>query len=235
MQERKNKSIIFKIKREELEKIVVNSKSFSDIIRHIGLQIGSCNFRMLKTRLDIDKIDYSHIPTGINSNKNREFPTRATPLEEIMIEHSTYQTKHLKNRLLKEKILKNECSICGLNSLWENKKLVMILDHINGIRDDHRIDNLRLLCPNCNSQQITFCGKNKKKRYKYCIECGEEKSTKDGQYCLKCSSIKNGYNRRKIKNRPSIEQLQKEISESNYCAVGKKYGVTDRAIRKWLK
>lgn len=51
------------------------------------------------------------------------------------------------------------CSICGNTGEWNSKKLVLQLDHINGIHNDNRIENLRLLCPNCHSQTDTFCGK----------------------------------------------------------------------------
>ena len=83
-----------------------------------------------------------------------------TPLEKVMIENSTYYRGHLKRRLLENRTLKNKCDICGLENIWNNKKIIMVLDHKNGIRNDHRLENLRMLCPNCNSQTDTFCGKN---------------------------------------------------------------------------
>ena len=63
---------------------------------------------------------------------------------------------------MKSGILKNKCSICGLDGKWNDKKLIMVLDHINGINNDNRKENLRMLCPNCNSQQPTFAGRNKR-------------------------------------------------------------------------
>jgi len=83
-------------------------------------------------------------------------------LGEILVLASTYQTtSHLKARLIKEGVLENRCAICDQPALWRGLPLVLILDHMNGDRSDHRIENLRLLCPNCNSQQPTFAGKNK--------------------------------------------------------------------------
>lgn len=53
------------------------------------------------------------------------------------------------------------CSICKLDAKWNNKPLTLILDHINGITNDWSIANLRLVCPNCDSQLLTFKSKNK--------------------------------------------------------------------------
>jgi len=69
----------------------------------------------------------------------------------------------------------------------------------------------------------------KRKNKKYYCSCGKEKYYKSKK-CIKCQQI----SRRKVK-RPPYEQLIKEIKETNHCAVGRKYGVSDTAIRKWIK
>lgn len=65
----------------------------------------------------------------------------------------------VRRRLLEEGILRDECYECGITR-WFGTKLTLHLDHINGINDDNRIENLRMLCPNCHSQTETFSGKN---------------------------------------------------------------------------
>lgn len=75
--------------------------------------------------------------------------------------HPTFQTAKLKIKLLKEGLKKNVCEECGQTELWNGKHLVMHLDHINGKSDDHRLENLKMLCPNCHSQTETYAGKNK--------------------------------------------------------------------------
>lgn len=83
------------------------------------------------------------------------------PISEILEgKHPYYQTFKLNKRLIKENIIKNECNICKID-LWNNRPISLHLDHINGDSTDHRIDNLRFLCPNCHSQTDTYCGKNK--------------------------------------------------------------------------
>lgn len=72
-----------------------------------------------------------------------------------------YQSFKLKNRLINEGIKKNVCETCGC-SVWQGKPINMELHHIDGNRQNHRLDNLRLLCPNCHSQTDTFRAKNKK-------------------------------------------------------------------------
>ena len=174
-----------------------------------------------------------HITLGCFSNQGKKFSSKSIPLEEVMVENSTYSRGHLKKRLLKEGLIENKCEICGLDEIWNNIKLVMVLDHKNGIRDDHRRENLRMLCPNCNSQQKTFAGKCNKISKPKCKKCETlvSKKSKTG-LCPKCYNI---FYNRKVKNRPSKEQLLKEIEETNYCAVGRKYGVNGNSIRKWLK
>jgi hypothetical protein len=83
------------------------------------------------------------------------------PLNDILQgKHPDYQTFKLKNRLLKEKIKENKCEICNINS-WNNKLLIMQLDHIDGNSHNHKLENLRMICPNCHAQTETWCGKNK--------------------------------------------------------------------------
>jgi 5-methylcytosine-specific restriction endonuclease McrA len=75
------------------------------------------------------------------------------------------------------------CSVCDLTS-WQNRPISLHLDHINGISDDNRLENLRFLCPNCHQQTDTWGSKNKKSKvlipdFKELIKLVEETSTKE--------------------------------------------------------
>ena len=86
---------------------------------------------------------------------------RKWPLERILAESKSRVS--IKRRLLEAGLLRNECDECGLTS-WRGKRLSIQLDHRNGVRDDHRVENLRMLCPNCHSQTPSFAARNKEKK-----------------------------------------------------------------------
>ena len=87
------------------------------------------------------------------------------PVEEILEgKHPQTQTYKLKHKMLKSGLIENKCGVCGIKDTWQNKPIQIHLDHINGIRNDHRLENLRMLCPNCHSQTSTYCGNNKGKQ-----------------------------------------------------------------------
>jgi 5-methylcytosine-specific restriction endonuclease McrA len=83
------------------------------------------------------------------------------PTNEILEgKHPYYQTLKLKKRLIKEGIKENKCEICEITE-WNGKEISMQLDHIDGDSHNHKLENLRMTCPNCHSQTETYCGKNK--------------------------------------------------------------------------
>lgn len=92
-----------------------------------------------------------------------EFKSRKKGMPiEILLSSARRQRSHVKQRLLNAGLLTNRCERCGLTQ-WCGVPLNMHLDHVNGVRNDHRLENLRMLCPNCHSQTPTYGGKNARK------------------------------------------------------------------------
>lgn len=85
---------------------------------------------------------------------------RIPQLEAVMVKGSNYGRKNLKKRIIKLELIPYLCAVCGSKPEWNGRPLSLRLDHINGVKDDHRIENLRFVCPNCDSQLPTFCSRN---------------------------------------------------------------------------
>ena len=228
------------IPKQELEEIVKNATCFTEILPLIGLSNKGHNNTTLKKRLDFEGINYEHILDKRNYHKKYK---SSIPLSDILVENSSYNRTHLKKRLIDTHLLENKCSICEMVPFWEGKSLVLILDHINGISNDNRLENLRLVCPNCNSQLDTHAGRNlkilkrirkkQKKKYskelKICPICGKD------HYNKICSS-RDCYRKYSSKcERPTKEELTNLLESKSIRAIGIMFGVSDNSVRKWLK
>ena len=76
--------------------------------------------------------------------------------EDVFVENSTYARHHIKRRIIQKNLIKHECDMCKNPGIWNNKPLPLILDHINGVNNDNRLENLRFLCSNCDSLLPTY-------------------------------------------------------------------------------
>jgi len=150
-------------KDENLIKTTVQrSYCYRDVLRNLGLKSKGGNNRTLKKWIEKYKIDISHFDPYHNIIEDLR-NTNTISLDEILEgKHPEYNRHRLKLRLLSAGIKTNNCEECGQSGTWNDKELNMQLDHINGINDDNRLKNLRMLCPNCHTQTENFAGKSNK-------------------------------------------------------------------------
>lgn len=153
-----SRSKVYQVSDEEFKIIVANSNSYSDCLRALGLTTkGGSSSDILKKRIAELECSVKHF-----GGKNTQSPNAKYTLDEILIENSTYANiSRLKSRLINEGKMSYECAFCGNKGEWLGHKITLQLDHINGKNNDHRIENLRFLCPNCHSITPTYAGKNK--------------------------------------------------------------------------
>jgi hypothetical protein len=194
---------------------------------------------------EVWKIPTNHFDFG--ASVRRAAASKAIPLEEVMVRGSSYARANLKRRLFEEGFKERCCEMCGQDECWHGRWMSLILDHINGIPDDNRLENLRIVCPNCAATLDTHCGrKNRLERPKRpCRRCGKEFAAKypSHRYCSHACGCRWDRSRlrgipkpadRKV-TRPPYEKLLAEIDATSYLAVGRKYGVSDNAVRKWVR
>lgn len=220
-------ALIDKYSKEELQQIATISTSFSNFCHNLGYNSNATKTReTIKKRLEENEIDISHF-SSISNGIER------TP-ENTFIENSTAAQSSLRKLYLKGEYTEYVCSICGQEPLWQGKPLTLILDHINGINNDNRLENLHWVCPNCNQQLATTGSKNPQrkliaKKY-YCVDCGKEISKKSNR-CISCF----GKSRTVPEEEMQItrEELKSLIRSKPFTQIAQQFGVSDNAIRKW--
>ena len=292
------------VNKEELIEIVINSFSYANVCRNIGLSPVGGNINTIKKYIKLYDINIDHF-TGQcwNTGDKYKFNGKIIPLDEILKgEHPDYKSGSLRIRLITNGIKENKCEMCGIVK-WNNAKISLHLHHIDGDNTNHKLENLKILCPNCHSQTDTFGSKNgqreniynkidlltaifesknyteiKKKLnlskngdnnfiknilFEYNVKFVEKEKIQNiileeirldrilkmtGNYnknycgcgkeikrlskkCPTCDKIR----QRKVKDRPSKEDLLLMIKESSLESVGRKFNVTGNAVKKWLK
>lgn len=148
---------------EQLKDAVATSKSRRQVLFKLRLREAGGNYDQLKKYLSEYQLDASHF-TGMAWNKGlKGIGKPLIPLSKILIKNSYFQSYKLKLRLIATGLKSNFCEHCGWAERTIDGYIPLELDHINGDRHDNRIENLRILCPNCHSLTPTYRGRGKRK------------------------------------------------------------------------
>lgn len=240
----KNSSVIYQLSDSEFISLFKSCHSYSEVLRSLGLcTSGSASRTVLFARMEILSLTHDDL------SKEKPPRTAYNALSDIDIfkENSHISGHALKDHYLKLRTDPYQCDVCGISE-WNGKHIVLHLDHINGIKTDNRFHNLRLLCPNCDSQMPTYRGKNIKVKGKYskyiqsskhiqsskriCPICNKNVSAA-ATYCRKCSNKINAIKiRRFVIDRDTLKML---IRTTPFTTIAENYGVSDNAIRKRCK
>ena len=211
----KNKQTIWSF--EELSKAVSISRNKSEILKNLGVTPKPNTYMHLKKDCQIYGIDISNLVYYPG-----KFTDSLKSLEEVFVENSKTSRICVKSKIIKHNLIEYKCVIWKNSGLWKEEKLILHLDHINGINNDNRLENLRFLCPNCHSQTNTFSSHKKTNNCESCNNLIGINSKK----CKKCAKHKKEKDMKYNK-----EILIQQIKQYGFVGTGKIYNVSDNAIR----
>jgi hypothetical protein len=228
----------------EFTDAVARSRTMTETLRTLGLRPAGGNFGTFRKYARLWNVSTEHFDPAAVARENRRARGRRVALEDVMIEHSTYSRAHLKTRLLDDGMKQRRCEFCGQDERWRGQRMALILDHVNGVGDDNRLENLRILCPNCAATLDTHCArKNRIVRDPIeCARCGLSFVPRfdEQRYCSRSCGSRwlrppDSHDHLRRVERPPYEQLVAEVRADGFSAVGRRYGVSDNAIRKWIR
>lgn len=230
-----------KFTEEEARAAIAGSLTWSDALRRLGLRAAGGNHRTLKRWAAAWRISTDHFDPNVV--RRRTLGQAPMPLEAMLVEHSPYARQTVKKRLLAAGIKAPTCELCGRGETWRGRRMAMILDHINGVADDHRLENLQIVCPNCAATLETHCGRHNRRTPAEltCPTCERAFAPRNPRqrYCSQACAHQGRYAVPQIAQRrvprPPYAQLVREVHALGWCAVGRRYGVSDNAVRKWVR
>jgi Zn finger protein HypA/HybF involved in hydrogenase expression len=181
---------------QDLLDAVNSSENITEVMKKLRINHSSNNANTIKKYIENLNLSLTHWKNELKTTR-AEFET---PNEKVFCENSTFTKSHLREKIIKYNLIEYKCSICNMLPVWNDQILTLQVDHVNGINNDHRLVNLRFLCPNCHSQTNNYAGANtvnrkKQDKNKYiCSNCFSYKSkvSKSG-LCNKCFSSKDKY------------------------------------------
>jgi 5-methylcytosine-specific restriction endonuclease McrA len=144
--------------------VVAASASVNEVLRRLGLEVVGGHHTHISRRIKAYGIDTSHFTPVVRTERQRYNQRRRTP-DEILTEDTSAHARRVPSSRLKRAMgelgVKEHCALCGIEGVWLGEPLPLEVDHIDGNWRNNRIENLRLLCPNCHSTTDSYRGRGK--------------------------------------------------------------------------
>ena len=221
---------------EELRKIVMESDTFVSIIRKVGgYKTPHASTDTLKRYLKTHGIDFEHIPCGPRASVGRlYFATPCLDPNEVLVANSKYGGHTARRAVVRGNLVEYVCAICRRGPEWMGKPMTLRLDHIDGNNRNHQLANLRFVCPNCDSQLSTYCGRNVRRTPGLCGKCGVAISKwSESGLCAKCAMRASP--NRVVSRMPDRAVLMDKVWRMPSEQIAVEYGVSGQTITKWCR
>ncbi len=233
-------SIPMAYSRDVLTEAVTKSLSISGVVQNLGLQYRSGSaWNSIRRAILEYSLNTDHF-RGKAHSKGRPSSNRLSTSQILVVTDGRNRTKpSLLRRAMLESGVPYQCSSCGVGSEWNGKKLVLEIDHKNGLWSDCRLYNLRFLCPNCHSQEPTSTRK-KNLILATCSGCGipivsrvDSKGTRDTTFCSPACGSR--FSPRALQEKgswPTESKLKAMVWEMPVERLAKEIGVSGSAVKK---
>ncbi|MFH8409461.1 HNH endonuclease signature motif containing protein [Streptomyces sp. NPDC018019] len=147
--------------REVLEHAVASSTNVCEVLRHLGLDVVGGHHTHISRRIRALGIDTSHF-TG----RSRTKPvSRRRCGDRLLVEMPATGARRVPSSSLKAAMLArgvtDQCAWCGTGPVWHGSTIPLEVDHLDGDWRNNRLENLRILCPNCHSVTDSYRGRSK--------------------------------------------------------------------------
>ena len=147
----------------QLRLAVHQSSSIRQVLNLLGLKEAGGNYTQISKYIKEFGLSTKHFKGKAWNKGLKGIGKPRILLEDILIQESFFQSFKLKKRLFLAGLKEPRCEECGWAEMSEDGRIPLELDHINGNSRDNRLENLRVLCPNCHSLKPTHRGRNKVK------------------------------------------------------------------------
>lgn len=153
---------IYKLSDEQFVELLKNSSTISEVLFKLGYSVKGNSWGFAKIRQRMSDLNLDGSVFKGKSPITKYGSLHKVNTSDILKPNCKHARSVLRRYVIKNNLIPYRCAICGCVE-WQGRTLSLELDHINGINNDNRIENLRFLCPNCHSQTTTYGSRNQQR------------------------------------------------------------------------